>query len=174
MLGKFWPDIEDEYNAALASQRSDDGPRPRPERKLLEEILLRVRGVEVEQQRSDGSRQPVEGDVLSRPISVDSVAWYSLWKFPTKPVSDKIQILLLRDLDDSKYRTIEDIDHAVNRARRAVEAYSEENPDFFKYGTDYITKSLGFVDREFRSRHGFAARTLQAFDKYQRFVESGG
>lgn len=174
LLEKFWPDIEAECKAALTLQRVDAQPMRRTDRDLLEEILLRIRGVEVEQLRSDSPRQAAEGDVLSRQISFDSVAWYSLWKFPTKPVSEKIQVLLLRDLDDTKYRTIKDIDLAVNRASRAVEAYAQEKPDFFMHGTDHITKSLGFVDQEFRSRHGFAAITLQAFEKYKGLVESGG
>lgn len=173
MLDKFWPDIEEEYNIALTAQKSNATPQPRSERELLEEILLRVRDVEITLQDSDSSSQGETGDVLSRPVTVDSVAWYSLWKFPTKPLSDKIQALMLRDLNKTKYRTIGDIDVVVNRARKAVEAYAEQNPDFFKFGTDYITKSLGFVDAEFRSRHGFAAKTLKAFETYQEFVEAG-
>lgn len=172
LLKKFWPDIEAEYKAALKSQQNEGNKGARPTREIMEEILTRLRSVETEQQRPDEFRETAQGDVLSRPISVDAIAWYSLWKFPSKPVSENIQNILLRDLDNSKYRKIEDIDRAVNRAHKAVEAYAKDNPDFFKFGTDHITKSLGFVDRNFRSRHGFAAATLKAFDKYEKLVES--
>lgn len=174
LLDKFWPDIEAEYTVAL-KLRSEGGEQVRrTDRELLEEIVQRIRGVEVEQFRTESDRRTFDGDVLSRPVTVDSVAWYSLWKFPSKPVSDKIQAILLRDLDSTKYRTIEDIDRAVKLASRAVESYERENPDVFKFGTDHITKSIGFVDPEFRSRHGFAAKTLQAFEKYEGLVHSGG
>lgn len=172
LFDKFWPDIEEEYRASLKVV----APKPvrRKERAILEELLTRVRGLEVEQHRGEVAPSASGGDILSRPVTVDSLGWYSLWKFPNKQVSERIQAFLLRDLDERQYQTIGDIDDAINRARAAVEAYEKENPDFFKFSTDYITKSLGFVDPGFRSRHGFAARTLEAFDRYGGLVENSG
>jgi len=172
LLDKFWPDIEEEYQAALKA--AEPIPHRRAEREILEEILTRVRGLEVEQNRGEVVQSATDGDILSRPITLDSLGWYSLWKFPNKPVSERIQTLLLRDLDERQYQTIRDIDAAVDQARAAVEAYEAENPDYFKFSTDYITKSLGFVDPAFRSRNGFAARTLEAFDRYRGLVGRGG
>lgn len=172
LLTKFWPDIEEEYRAALKAVAPK--PKRRAEREILDEILTRVRGLEVEQQRVEVAPSASEGDIFGRPVTVDSLGWYSLWKFPNKPVSERIQALLLRDLDERQYQTIGAIDDAVSRARAAVEAYETENPDVFKFSTDYITKSLGFVDSGFRSRHGFAARTLEAFDRYGGLVGNSG
>ena len=172
LLGKFWPDISSEYEEALKLFRRGNQPPARSDRELLEEILTRVRGVQVEQYRAEGVANDVEGDLHTRPVSIDSLAWYSLWKFPDKPISDRVQLILLRDLDKGRYQTVDDIDQAVNRSAAAVQAYAAENPEFFKFGTDYITKSLGFVDADFRARHGFAARTLRAFEKYGGLVKS--
>jgi hypothetical protein len=44
--------------------------------------------------------------------------------------------------------------------------FAAENPDLFKFGTDFITKSLGFVDVDFRQKHYFGDRTPNAFDHY--------
>jgi hypothetical protein len=68
------------------------------------------------------------------------------------------------------YPTIESIDKVVNAAHAAVNAYKSESPELFEYGTDYITKSLGFIDLDFRARHGFAGRTRKAFERYQHLV----
>jgi len=167
LLDKYWPDIQSDYKSALKAL--EPAPTRRTDRHILEEILSRVRGVEVEYRRSEAP-DAAEGDVLRRPVSVDSIAWYSLWRFPKKPVSEKMQAILLRDLNQGQYQTIGDIDREVNRARAAVEAYEAENPDLFKFSTDHITKSLGFVDPEFRTRHGFGARTRDAFKKYENLV----
>jgi len=75
--------------------------------------------------------------------------------------------MLLRDLDRRKYTTIEDLDKVVDRAKPAVDQYAAENPAWFQNGTDFITKSLGFVDLDFRARHGFAPRTLRSFELLQ-------
>jgi putative GTP pyrophosphokinase len=47
---------------------------------------------------------------------------------------------------------------------------SEKLTDWFKTGTDFLTKSLGFVDSKFRAKHGFAPRTRAAFDTFQKLV----
>lgn len=103
---------------------------------------------------------------LSLPVTYESLATYSLWKFPGKPVSDRIQKLLLRDLNMQRYPTLQQINEVVQRAADAVQRYSQEHPEWFKFGTDYITKSLGFVDNEFRAKHGFASKTRGAFNEY--------
>jgi hypothetical protein len=171
VVAKWWPDIEEEYKAALSSAQDQPPQSVRPERDLLEELVLRVRALEVPMQSVARSEEPSAGDVLTRPITYDSLGWYTLWKFPGRPVSEKIQRLVLRDLDHRKYPTIEHLDRVIDLAKPAVERYASENPDWFQYGTDFITKSLGFVDLDFRARHGFAARTLQAFKSHQHLAK---
>lgn len=172
VLSKWWPDIEAEYSDALSTVARPTPHKIRPDRELLEELVVRVRTLELHYQNNRPSADTAAGDVLARPITYDSLAWYTLWKFPGRPVSEQIQAILLRDLDYSKYPTIEDLDKLVDRARPAVEQYALENPDWFRYGTDFITKSLGFIDPQFRARHGFAARTLQAFELHRELINT--
>jgi putative GTP pyrophosphokinase len=82
-----------------------------------------------------------------------------------------LQEILLGDLDHSRYRTLNDIDRMVLASADAVAAYQREAPELFKAGTDFITKSLGFADPAFRAGHGFAARTRQAFTKFDSLVK---
>lgn len=170
VLAKWWPDIEDDYKTAIRSSGKFQPTTRRPEREVLEELVLRVRALENQNQLAAGAPQVEPGDLLTRPVTFDSLAWYTLWKFPNRPISEKIQALLLQDIDHRKYSTIEALDKVIERARPAVERYASENPEWFKSGTDYITKSLGFVDLGFRRRHGFADRTRQAFEKYENLV----
>jgi hypothetical protein len=160
---KWWPDLERGYKEALTRLHSVE-PHQRDQREILEEILLTVRSLGHGQQSPVGWSAPGSGDeVLSRPLTYDSLAWYTLWKFPGKKVSGYWQDRILNDIDRGRYPTIYEIDGVVNRARDAVFAYSRESPEVFGYGTDFLTKSLGFVDEEFRLRHGFSNRSLATF-----------
>lgn len=112
------------------------------------------------------SSEPENVD-LSQAVTYDSLSAYTAWKFPGMRISDRIQKLLLRDLNMSRYQTLAAIDLAVQRAEAAVKLYADDHPEMFQFGTDYITKSLGFVDEEFRKKHGFARKTRDAFTRYQ-------
>lgn len=107
---------------------------------------------------------------LAQPLDFDTVIAYTRWKFPECDVSEKLTQILLKDINLEKYPTLEQLDGIIDRASDAVNAYQEEMPSFFKNGTDFITKSLGFVDSEFRSKHGFATKTRAAFDRHQNLV----
>lgn len=170
VLSKWWDEIQSDYNVAISQPTTIARPSRAPQ-ELLEEILVRIRNIELQSIPSTSSPKSVMGDVLSRPTTYDSLAWYTLWKYPNLQVYESVHSILLRDLDLAKYPTIESIDKVVNKARAAVSAYQSENPEWFEYGTDYITKSLGFIDLDFRARHGFAARTRKAFEKYQDLIE---
>lgn len=113
------------------------------------------------------------GSILLEPITYESLSRYTKIKFPAKAVSERLQVLLLRDLGRGRFKTIGEIDQAVYRAGPAVTVYANENPQWFQFGTDYITKSLGFTDEQFRARHGFASLTREAFKKYQHLVRPG-
>ncbi|MCX6925141.1 MAG: toll/interleukin-1 receptor domain-containing protein [Verrucomicrobia bacterium] len=168
---KWWPDLAKEYQRLL----SEFGPaapqvQRRSERELLEEILLKVRDLDT----SAFSRLPAEatarGDVVSRSLSYDALAWYTLWKFPGLPISDVWQRQLLSDINRERYPTIREIDAAVEKAAPAVKKYSKKAPQLFRHGTDFITKSLGFVDEEFRKKHPWGETTLSALREFATFV----
>lgn len=108
---------------------------------------------------------------LSQPVDFDTLQAYTKWKFPELPVSERWHVRLLQDLDLTKYRMLGDIDAAVEAAKPAVEQYQRENPDWFKTGTDFITKSLGFVDAEFRRRHPWGEKTIVVFKQLGHLVK---
>ncbi len=103
-------------------------------------------------------------DLLDATLSFESVVAYSVLKFPQKAVSVHWTNQLLADINPARYKSVRDIDAVVEYAKRAVDDFSTTEPDLFQYSTDYITKSLIFVDSEFRSRHGGSRRTLVAAD----------
>lgn len=121
----------------------------------------------------ESSSEVEREEFLSQPITHESVLEYSRWRYPELPPSADVTDRLLADIDRQKYSTLRDIHLSVDAAEAAVNAYAEEMPDYFKFGTDWITKSLGFTDVEFRKRHGFAQTTRAAFDKYQDLVATG-
>jgi ppGpp synthetase/RelA/SpoT-type nucleotidyltranferase len=115
-------------------------------------------------------RQPSSPEFLAQPIDRETISAYTRWKYPKLPVKENLQELLIKDLDHSRFRTLKDIEDVVVLALDAVEAYSKEAPDLFTFGTDYITKSMGFVDEHFRRTHGFGTQTREAFQKFSHLV----
>lgn len=112
-------------------------------------------------------------EFLAQSVDYETLLAYTRWKFPELPASDKLNLRLLQDLDQSAYPSLSQIDAAIERAKGAVDAYRSENPDWFKFGTDFITKSLGFVDDKFLAKHGFAKKTRDAISKYRHLVRAG-
>jgi ppGpp synthetase/RelA/SpoT-type nucleotidyltranferase len=108
---------------------------------------------------------------LAQPLDYETLLAYTRWKFPDLPASDKLNLKLLQDLNQETYPTLAQIDDAVERAKDAVAAYKKEKPEWFKFGTDFITKSLGFVDRVFLARHGFAPRTREAIARHKYLIK---
>jgi len=111
-----------------------------------------------------------ERKLLSREIDYETLRIYTVWKYPELPVSKKWQNRLLSDLNFAKYKTLNDINRAVEKADAAVKKYKRENPGWFKTGTGHITKALGFTDLEFRTKHPFGGKTRAAFQKYEKLV----
>lgn len=109
--------------------------------------------------------------LLNSPIDNKSLREYTIFKYPGLDVSENIHNQLLRDIDSTKYSTLSQIETAVERARPAVEKYANESPDIFKYGTDFISKSLGFVDAGFLQKHPFSEATRNAVKKYLHLVK---
>lgn len=108
---------------------------------------------------------------LAQTVDYETLLAYAEWKFPNLKPSPWLTELLVRDLNIENYPTLLQIDHAVEKAGAAVEAYRDENPDWFGNSTDFITKSLGFTDPQFRSKHAFGGRTREAFKKYGPLVK---
>jgi hypothetical protein len=109
---------------------------------------------------------------LSQAVGGDTLADYTRWKYPNLSLNQNIHELLIKDVDQSRFPTLRDVDCAVEAATDAVESYRKENPGLFQAGTDFITKSLGFVDMHFRTRHPFSPRTREAFAKYEHLVRA--
>lgn len=111
-------------------------------------------------------------EFLSQPVDYDTLIAYTKWKFPDKPISEYWNNRLFEDINLDKYSSLENINHVIELARPAVEAYSKENPEMFKTSTAFLTKSLGFVDNEFCMRHPFGQQTRAAFVKYSHMVQT--
>lgn len=162
----LWPRIEEEYEKDVPahSERESASARSRDDRALLEEILFRLRQLE-----ERGSTIPAVvtiEELLNSPVTADFLSAYTEWKFPGKGISERWQAAILSDIRSQKYP----IDSAVNRATPAVNEYAKKTPGLFPTGTDFITKSLGFVDLEFRKEHPFGDRTLRAFEDFGHLV----
>lgn len=110
-------------------------------------------------------------EFLSQPVDYETLYAYTQWKYKELPVSEKWHGRLFSDMDLQKYPTLKTVDDVVERTKDAVAAYYEENPDWFKHGTAFITKSLGFGDLSFRQKHPFGQKTRDAFSKYEYLVK---
>ncbi|MGV8058217.1 MAG: hypothetical protein AB2L12_09375 [Smithellaceae bacterium] len=113
----------------------------------------------------------IKEDLLNLPLSDATLQEYTKNKFRGLAVSTDLQKIILRDINISDYPTIRNIDNTVNRATPALVAYQLESPKMFKWGTDYISKALGFMDDNFRAKHGFSNETRIAFTRYGSLVK---
>jgi hypothetical protein len=114
----------------------------------------------------------LDRDRVNNPnLSPESVGKLTKRLFPHLPIDEFWQTQLLANLDAASYHSVSDVERAYRRARPAVEAFAQEEPRLFRSGTDYLTKSLGFVDLCFRSRHNWASSTRRAFDTYSNKVD---
>lgn len=173
LFDAIWPKISEEYkNHIEINKISSTSYNERPERELLEELLIRVRSLE--EMSYTNKEESVANlnltDVLELPINTRSLSIYSTLKFPDLPISNSWQSRFMEDLDPNRYQYIRDIDLVLKQASRAVEEFSRKNPRLFRHSTDYLTKALGFVDIEFRKRHTWATVTLNAFTEYSDLI----
>jgi len=112
-----------------------------------------------------------EEELLDSLLSDATLQEYTSNKFRGLAVSPELQKKILKDIQLSNYPTLRNIDNAVNRAIPALVAYQLESPHMFEWGTDYISKAIGFVDDNFRAVHGFGNETKSAFIKYGSLVK---
>ena len=114
---------------------------------------------------SDQKRQSMIADILTRGINYENVVLYAFEKWPDRPISRRHAIELSTQLNGSRYATIADIDREVQYAKLRVDEYVSSHPEKFKYSTDFITKTLYFVDSEYRSKHPVSSSTKNAAAK---------
>ncbi len=131
--------------------------------KVVEEVRRRDKELVSESEKEGFLKQAINRDTLRA---------YSEWKFEDKPVSEDLNLKIINDLDSSSYSTLKDIDAAIEKAKPAVDAYFKEKPDLFQYGTDFISKSLGFIDENFLAKHNFSQETRDAIKRLKRLIES--
>jgi ppGpp synthetase/RelA/SpoT-type nucleotidyltranferase len=129
--------------------------------RLREERKKYVKKIESVAQDSD------QTNFLNQPIMDDTLRVYTKKLFPGLPIKEHIHSLILRDLNPDKYRKLADIDKAVKYSKEFVDHYKTQS-DSFKSGSDYITKSLGYYDEDFLSRHPFAEKTKVAIGEYKK------
>jgi uncharacterized protein YegL len=113
-------------------------------------------------ENEQGVTAQISEHILNDEISHNSIALYTARKFPNMPVSTTWTNRLLQDIDRDRYKSIRDIDREVDYAFPYVQRYASERPEFFEYGTDWITKSLIFSDKKFREKHSVSAPTMEA------------
>lgn len=106
--------------------------------------------------------------LLRQPINRETLKRYLLARFPDLPVDERIVTVFLNDMNVSRYKLIADVDKVLSAAEEFVEFYKSRNPGVFGSSIDYVTKSFGYYDREFRKKHGFSKDTRQAMEEYSR------
>jgi TIR domain-containing protein len=100
--------------------------------------------------------------LLDREISYDNLIAYAVQVYPNLTVSRDWTRELLKDINRDRYLTIRDIDREVKYAKSAIDSYARTRPDLFEHSTDFLTKTLLFVDSEFRQAHTASPVTLKA------------
>ncbi|MEW8352818.1 MAG: hypothetical protein AB2588_17770 [Candidatus Thiodiazotropha sp.] len=136
-------------------------------RKKAKEKLLDIRMGHEQIDPSNDYKNIDLQDMMGMPINNESLRAYTKKKYPNLPVLDNIQRKLLQDISKAKYKTLKDIDNALNNAKEFLKSYESNNPKVFKGGTDFITKALGYSDPDFRLAHAFSRETLLAFKNYE-------
>jgi len=110
---------------------------------------------------------------LNQPIIDETLRVYTKKLFPSLPIKEQIHSLILRDLNSDKYKSLKDIDTAMKYSKEFVDYYRAQS-DSFKSGSDYISKSLGYYDDVFLTRHPFAQKTREAIKEFKGSHKSMG
>lgn len=100
-------------------------------------------------------------------INKGTLRQYSQWLYKDLPIKEKIEDLLIQDIDLRKYPTIASLDQAHSNAQGFLEWYKSKNPDAFQSGVDFLTKALGYEDDEFFARHAFGQKTRDAIKDFK-------
>lgn len=115
-------------------------------------------------------KENIESEFLGQPIDYDTLVAYINYKFPGYEIEDYWHTKFISDLNHERYKTLKDIDEVVNCAKPAVDVFKSEYPEMFTGGTDFLTKSFGFLDEEFRKKHDWASVTFDSFKRLGHLV----
>lgn len=115
--------------------------------------------VELSKFRNSTLRHEPNKEILLRPITIQTVEEYSRALYPGLPISEFWQDALVKQIDHDNYDDIGAIHKAVMLAEQPIEEFARSEPNRFRHSTDYLTKSLGIIDRKFRYTHGFNSTT---------------
>ena len=116
--------------------------------------------------------------LLKKKITKKALMDYVLALYPKLNPGDYFLEQTLTCLKKSGFKKIWDVHKKYLQAKTFLEIYQKENPKYFRFGSDYISKALGFADHDFRYNYGFARyddgkeirliwsrNTLEAFDR---------
>jgi len=107
-----------------------------------------------------------EGIIIFREVAKDSLEKYTKTKYPDKDISlDYQEKILLAIVNSKKYRRIIDVDEVLKKVYPLISTLYEDRPDLFRFGTDFISKSLGLYDKEFMGLYPFVQTTKDIFEK---------
>ena len=104
---------------------------------------------------------------FNQPVNQESLREYSKWLFSDLPIKENIEELLLQDIDKRKYSTISNLNQAYENSKEFLKWYEEKNPSAFTASTDYLTKALGYIDKDFLQRHAFGQETRKAIKEFK-------
>jgi len=101
-------------------------------------------------------------EVLNREINYESIVAYSVEIWPRLPVSQDLTRTIIAEINRDRYNLVRDIDREVKYAAEKIKEYASEQPEKFRYSSDFISKSLIFVDSEYRGKASMSSRTRNA------------
>lgn len=136
---------------------------------LLSKSFLPLLKVIEELRRVDRTPPTKEekSEFLNRPTNDKTLREFTELRYPGLGVIENIHSRMMQDINLSKYPTLLDINNVIEKAKSFVNAYAKQSPDLFKYGTDYLTKSLGYVDEEFLQKHPFSQQTRDSIKRFK-------
>ena len=117
-------------------------------------------------------KENVESEFLDQPIDYDTLVSYINKKYPDYDIEDYWHTRFIADINHNKYKSLRDINNVVILSKPAVEKLQSEHPHLFTGGTDFLTKSFGFVDIEFRNKHDWADITFRSFKRLGHLVKN--
>ena len=133
-----------------------------------DQVLQNLFGGESDETLSPETRElrAFHSEYRNEMINRSSLSSLSQSMHPELPSNTTLLKLILKDISLKKYKTLGDLIDAVDACKPFIEDYAKKNPTLFKYSSDYVSKSLGLFDSEFRENHNFGEETLTAFEYY--------
>lgn len=112
--------------------------------------------------------QEKNDDLFLLELNRETFEAYLSWKFPDMPMSRKVNDRIISCARYAQVEKVKDVDEIYERVKESVARYEKENPEVFKYSSDYISKALIFDQPDFRRAHGCAPETRLAAERYSR------